>query len=46
MMKQKFKSTRRRNERRGRETVLMPVRAPMPASRDLIAYAAAIEVLG
>lgn len=46
MMKQKFKSTWRRIERRGREAVLMPVRAPRPAPRDLIAYAAAIEVLG
>jgi hypothetical protein len=46
MMKQKFKSTWRRIERRGREAVLMPVRTPRPASRDLIAYAAAIEVLG
>jgi hypothetical protein len=46
MMKQKFKSTRRRIERRGREAVHKPVHAPRPAQRDLVAYAAAIEVLG
>jgi hypothetical protein len=46
MMKQKFKSTRRRNVRRWREAALMPVRAPRPAPRDMVAYAAALEILG
>jgi hypothetical protein len=45
-MKQKFKFTRRRNVRRGREAVTPTVRAPSPAPRDMVAYAAALEVLG
>jgi hypothetical protein len=45
-MKQKFKSTRRHSARRGLEAVLTPVRAPRPAPRDMIAYVAALEILG
>jgi hypothetical protein len=46
MMKQKFKFTRRRSARRGREAVQMPVLAPRTAPRDLVAYAAVLEILG
>lgn len=42
-----MKKTRRRDARRTRRIMLkQPIRATKPANRDLIAYAAALEILG
>jgi hypothetical protein len=45
-MKTFMKTTRRRETRRERKVAFTPVRMPKPAPRDMIAYAAALDVLG
>jgi hypothetical protein len=45
-MKTILKLTRRRETRRERTAVYAPIRLPSPAQRDMIAYAAALEILG
>lgn len=46
-MKPNLKTRRRRIARRRARAALKPVRAPkLPARRDMIAYAAALEILG
>jgi len=45
-MKQILKITRRHEARRTRRPVLKPVYTPKPQPRDMLAYAAALEILG
>jgi hypothetical protein len=45
-MKTDLKVTRRHEARRERRAIFMPVRMPKPTPRDMIAYAAALEILG
>jgi hypothetical protein len=45
-MKSILKTPRRREDRRARELARVLLRASKPAPRDLIAYAAALEILG
>jgi hypothetical protein len=45
-MKQNLKITRRRDLRRARPIAFEAIAAPRAAPRDLVAYAAALEILG
>jgi hypothetical protein len=45
-MKTLLKRTRRSEMRRERKAIFTSLRMPQPAPRDMVAYAAALEILG